>query len=698
MNFLFKSLSNFQFPYALETEPAFSSPFYCANQGTKKADSTPVTVFTYSKQNNGPEANEMVANVAKMSKILKIPGLARVIDVIDTDQSNTYIVTERVHAVKLEQLSRDAISLGLIQLTRTLDILHTQAEVVLATLSQGSIVVNERGEWRIFGLELCCKKTQQFHFERCNSAYRSAMGGTSFEIQHAAFSTIDSVLLSGLISRLYSPLPGHLRQMVSGLGRGSMSIAQACQKLQATLESPLLTIYDILVELPLKDHQGKLVCMTDLQRQVSENADTLRKASSQFIDGLLIPEISQCLSTLVTTLQSQPMSAGVSIIVPFLAIIFDLTCSHQPASTSPAAFEKYVKPLIFENFRLPDRQLRFLLLVYFSGYIKKLSNSEVSTEIFPRFIQGLSDSDPTVRIQTLKHIPAIISVITERQLNNDLLRLLAKTQVDADPEIRTWTILIICKMSSLLSASSNRSGILATAFTKSLKDPHLKPRLAALYGLEKSLPLFEPNTIADKILTVIAPSLLDRNLQVRSKAKILFKLYSSALEEEAQKIPSDNSEKIEIDFDAELNDKDVSLVQSFLGNLKLSSPPAEVLATRSSPNVTVSEKTTDDWDNGDNEDDWFGEPVNGVSKNAIITEGSSISNIDSSAFKSTEVKITKSWNDDLNDDDWDNAWDEPKNINSTIKKSSQSIGTIRPKQSIEPQDDEEEEDGWDAAW
>lgn len=276
-------------------------------------------------------------------------------------------------------------------------------------------------------------------------------------------------------------------------------------------------------------------------------------------------------------------------LVPFLAIVLDLT---SETNTFPVGFND----LITQSFKLPDRQVRFLLLIYLPKLIGPLSKSEISSRIYPHFIQGLTDSDATLRLQTLKTIPCIVSCLTERQLNNELLRFLAKTQVDSDVEIRTWTVIIISKISTILSTSvGNRSNILATAFTKSLKDPQVKPRLAALYGLEKSIELFDVNTIANKILTVIAPGLLDKSPIVRGRAKILFEEYLEKLEKEAQLIQTndstaDSEDVKDIDFEnygcdeEDMNKEDNLLAAQFLNNLRLNSPSATTPS-----NITESE-------------------------------------------------------------------------------------------------------------
>lgn len=734
MNFLFKSISNFQFPYTLDQSPVLSTPLWEATNGTKKADSTPVTVFTYCKQKDNAIIDALTSNAVHNAKILKLPGLVRVLDVIDSDPANIYVVTERVHPLDVEGLSIDALSLGVFQISETLNLLHGQAKVILGTLCPGTIFTNKRGEWCLFGLELCSKMADPNHLNQYSASYSELVKGSGLDIEPSAAAQVDSILLARLIKQFYQRVPSEWNTLVSGLSQGRITIPQFCTRVKSTkpFNSTLISIYEELKELQIKDPQGKVVVMSDLQRQILEDASVLKNATKGFVDGLLIPEFAQCISTIISTQKTQPMSTGFASIVPFVATIFELTCTKNPISDDESTFNKYVKPLIFENFKISDRQLRFLLLVYFPSYIPRLTNNDVVERIFPPFVQGLADTDSTIRIQTLKRVPDIISMITERQLNNDLLRHLAKTQMDPNEDIRTWTILVISKLSKKLSQSSNRSGILSTAFTKSLKDPAVKPRLAALYGLEDSLDLFDVQTIANKVLTVIGPGLLDKNAQVRSKARSLFKVYLSKLENEADQIPTDHAEDVEINFQADIADDNDDLAKGFLENLRISPQPLSITPTDGNTTQNI-ENTADSWndsviDEWDAEDDWNNnseEPSKGnaplvtkmnSTKSKVVQSisGNKRSNTKTAFGKTltTKVKVNKSWNDDLNDDEWDDSWAEANdtktsskvNAGKMKKSNTESFSSASIKKPSTTNDvfeqlaDEIEEDDWGNDW
>ncbi|SCV03767.1 LAME_0H13058g1_1 [Lachancea meyersii CBS 8951] len=719
MNFLFKSISGFQFPYSLASEPTVRTSIWEAFDGHRKSDSQPVTVFSFERRPGNAVLETLITNAIRHFKILKLPGLVKVLDVLETSATTSYVVTERVTPLETQGLSSQALSLGIFQLAETLTCLHSQAQVVLGTLSAGTVFVNERGEWRVFGLELCSKIAELHLLKQNAGPYASLVADTSLHITPISSANADAVLLAKFISSICKPLPSDWTSLLPSMEQGRLTLAQFMTRFMSTrpFQSTLIIIYQDLKEFHIKDPQGKIVAMADLQRKIMEDPESLRGCTPGFVEHYLIPEIAQCIATILEAQKLQAGSMATTSTVSFVASLLELTCSSQPVTDSKPVFDKYVKPLILENFKQPDRQVRFLLLVYFSSYLSKMTNSEVSDRIFPHFVQGLADTDVTMRIQTLKRIPDIVPMITERQLNNDLLRHLAKTQVDADVEIRTWTILTISGLSKKLSPSNNRSGILATAFTKSLKDPQVKPRLAALHGLETSLELFDIDTIANKILTVIAPGLLDKNKQVRSKAKDLFRLYLSKLEAEADRIPTADNEHIDVDFESNNRDE-ATVIRQFMETLRLSTP---TVMPQAEANPLSGPLESSDWVANDagweDTDEWDNESPMEQSfpRNTDLNVAHAVRFSDSETITKEpagKVKIQKTWNDELEDDDWD-SWNKPAKLQTSSKISStarmtapkkvssttvKKIQVSKIKESFDVAEHDDQEDGWGDEW
>ncbi|CCH60357.1 hypothetical protein TBLA_0C05590 [Henningerozyma blattae CBS 6284] len=671
MNFtnIFKSISNFQFPYSIEDTPIHSTPLWQVFNGTRKSDSTPVTVF---KANRSPDNERLILNATHKAKVIKIPGLCPVLETFDTDAQSTFIVTEHVIPFNWDNLkdlnrNKESIQLGISQIADTLDHL---TQFVLGNLSKESIYINSKGQWVLFGLELCQDKNSLnlSEFKTNLYSYNKFMGT---QILTDDPKTIDSILLGNFVKAVYTGnLPNDWSKLISSAA--TLSLKQLISKLKNSStwnSNSLIQIYQELKEIHIKDERDKMVVMINLQHLFFDNPQSFKHLSPNTIEGMLIPELCTSIQLLIKSQATQGATVNnpVSKIVPLLSIVLTLT-------TDINYFPNEVKEIFFNCFKLQDRQTRFLLLIYFSKIKDCFTQNEISGRIFPHYSQGLADSDKTMRLQTLKKIPLIVPYLTERQLNNELLRFLAKTQVDPDIEIRTWTVLIMTKISTNLSKSSgNRANILATVFTKSLKDPNIKPRLAALYGLTESIDLFDIVTIANKILTVIAPGLLDKNPLVRTKAKMLFNKYLNKLESEAKIMHEDNEEEIaatDINFDKYQMETD-DLAEQFMSNLRISIPNEPVfddsehissdltnnnnsiITTNNDDNLwdqfdhkesdnfgwdqeeEITNNFDDGWDNDDS-NNWNDDTANALT-NDIVTQGK-------------KIPITKSWNDELNDD------------------------------------------------
>lgn len=733
MNFssIFKSISNFQFPYSLEDEPIHTNALWKVFKGTRKSDSLPVTAF---KARRTPENEKLILNAVHKSKVIKIPGLCHVLETFDSDPNATFIVTESIvpfpwDDIKTLNKNKEGIQLGISQI---LDTMNHMTQFVLANLSPESIYINAKGQLVLFGLELCQdrKNISTTEFSNDVNNYYRCMGK---QILSSDPKFVDSITLAQLIKDLYlGTLPNDWQKFLSS--SNSMQIGQLISKFKSSstwISNPLIQLYQELKEIHIKDNHGKLVVMVNLQNLFFDYPQFFKNMVPNFIEGLLIPEICANIDYLLK--QQHQATDGIentiSKIVPLLSILLSFV-NDLDLMTEP------IKNIIFHCFRLQDRQVRFLLLIYLEKIISKLQQNEISNKIFNHFAQGLADSEKTMRLQTLKKIPIVVPHLTERQLNNELLRFLAKTQVDQDIEIRTWTILIMVKISKDLSSSSNtRANILATVFTKSLKDPDLKPRLAALYGLQQSIDLFDIYTIANKILTVIAPGLLDKTPLVRKKAKILFNKYLSKLESEAQAMHLDDTDNdedsIDIDFTKYQIEND-DIVQRFMSNLKINIPTINSLEDdiENHSNDFNNDNDNDDaWIQNDNNDDsvdggWGFDNDDSNNNgwddddtNEEIDDGWGFSSKPTNITNGSSVKIKKSWNDELNEEESDTIGKiKPpaklslgKRTTSSILSNHSSTTSIRTATSIRSKpvikkasskaafivDDDDVEDGWD---
>ena len=107
----------------------------------------------------------------------------------------------------------------------------------------------------------------------------------------------------------------------------------------------------------------------------------------------------------------------------------------------------------------------------------------------------------------------IISKLSDRIINGELLRHLAKTANDDQPGIRTNTTICLGKIAKNLGPNS-RTKVLVAAFTRSLRDPFVHARSAALMALGATSDFFTEDDCATKILPAICPALVDKEKYV----------------------------------------------------------------------------------------------------------------------------------------------------------------------------------------
>lgn len=222
-------------------------------------------------------------------------------------------------------------------------------------------------------------------------------------------------------------------------------------------------------------------------------------------------------------------------------------------------------------------------------------------------------------------------------------------------------------------------------------------------------------------MTVIAPGLLDKNKQVRTNAKSLFRLYLNKLEGEADLIATNDKEEVKVDFGATLKNENDVLIKQFMNNLKVAAPPT---MPQSQLDTSAGETQNSDW--GNEKDDWDEiDPWdnNGLSDDITseigtakeLTKESSYAGVKNGGSSNRQVKTQKSWNSGLEKDGWD-SWDQPAKLNTKMpsKASINRLGTVgaksttklktkpskivNTKSDIFADADEGQDDGWGDDW
>ncbi|KAL8952742.1 MAG: hypothetical protein Q9222_001353 [Ikaeria aurantiellina] len=142
------------------------------------------------------------------------------------------------------------------------------------------------------------------------------------------------------------------------------------------------------------------------------------------------------------------------------------------ARLSDDEYNAKLTPVIVRLFSNPDRAIRVCLLDHLPQMIDHLPQKVVNDKIFPQMVTGFADIAPLVREQTVKAVLSVISKLSDRTINGELLKYLAKTSNDEQPGIRTNTTICLGKIARNLGANRVRK------FASTLPDSALPPSTA----------------------------------------------------------------------------------------------------------------------------------------------------------------------------------------------------------------------------
>ena len=215
------------------------------------------------------------------------------------------------------------------------------------------------------------------------------------------------------------------------------------------------------------------------------------------------------------------------------------------AKLSDDEFESRMLPVIVRLFNSPDRLMRVCLLDNLYLMIDRIPPKELNSKIFPSITTGFTDTAPVVREQTVKAVLTVVPKLADRTINGELLRYLAKTANDEQPGIRTNTTICLGKIARNLGTSS-RSKVLIAAFTRSLRDPFVHARSAALMAFTATSDLFGEEDCASRILPALCMPLIDKEKPVRDQASKTMDIFLQRVRKHAASmpesgLPTDNS-------------------------------------------------------------------------------------------------------------------------------------------------------------
>ncbi|KAJ6103089.1 hypothetical protein N7486_005516 [Penicillium sp. IBT 16267x] len=517
-------------PFSLGDRVDIGDSIWTLHNGTKRDDSSACSVFTFDIVANKSRL-PLAKNAVRKSRTLRHPGVIKVLDTIETE-STLYIVTERVvplsWQVKRRSLSEETAKWGLYTVSSTLKFINEDASSVHGAVRASSVYTSESGEWKLGGFDiLSSMKEDDAIIYTYGSIVPDAARYTPPEVVKGGWEVIKRHPLAavdayGLGVLIFEVFNGQFSggDQIGKTTNIPPSMHQSYKRL-CTANPKLRLSPGHFVEQGKKHggfFQTSLIRLTEDIESLGLKTDAEREEFINELDNLSddFPEDFFKMKVLPELLKSVEFGGGgPKVLSATLKIGSKLSADE---------FNAKLTPVVVRLFGNPDRALRVCLLDNLPLMIDNLPQKVVNDKIFPQMTSGFTDVAPVVREQTVKAVLSVINKLSDRVVNGELLKFLARTANDEQPGIRTNTTICLGRIAKNLGQST-RSKVLIAAFTRSIRDPFAHARVAGLLAFGATIDVFSEEDCAGKILPAICPALLDKEKLIRDQANKTLDLY-----------------------------------------------------------------------------------------------------------------------------------------------------------------------------
>ncbi|KAF2622274.1 ARM repeat-containing protein [Macroventuria anomochaeta] len=512
------------------------------HNGTKREDGSKCSIFSFDITANKSRL-PLARNSLRKLRTLRHPG---VVKVLDTQESEThiYIATERLTPlswhVKRKSLTEETTKWGLHNIAKTLKFINADAASIHGCIRPASIFFGESGEWKLGGFDaLSSVKEDDSILPTYGGLIPDAGRYMAPEISKAGWEVIKQnpthavdaynfgVLIFECFNGSYNSsdqlaqmksIPPSMHQSYKRLlnpnPKSRMSVGQFLdqgKRIGGFFQTPLIQVTEDIDNLGLKAEDER----NELLGKLDKVADDF---PADFFKMKVLPEL----------LKSVEFGGGG-------AKVFG-TVMQIGQKLSDEEYETQITPVVVRLFANPDRAIRVCLLDNLPLMIDHLPQKLVNDKIFPQMVTGFTDVAPVVREQTVRAVLTVVTKLSDRIINGELLRHLAKTANDEQPGIRTNTTICLGKIARNLGVNS-RAKVLAAAFARSLRDPFVHARNAALLALAATADLFSEEDCATKLLPIMCPSLVDKEKLIRDQAQKSVDIYIARIRKHAATMP-----------------------------------------------------------------------------------------------------------------------------------------------------------------
>ncbi|TRM70299.1 armadillo-type protein [Schizophyllum amplum] len=544
------SKSGLNLPFSLGPKVPTTNTIWTLYEGTKRDDGSPVSIFEYDLNSNN--VRPFAKNALRKLRTTRHPDVLKFMDVVESETS-ILIMTERVKPLDLSNnRGENWLLWGLHRISVALAFLNDAVGSTHGNLRPHSIFISPSGEWKLGGFELLSNPTEE-------SPILYTMGGlvpdantwASPEVVKSGWETLksgnpaalDAYDLGLLLHLVFNPdafppataSPPHPPPNASSRGAIPTSIFPAYKKLLNPNPVARLTPKGFL-EIGMASDKGFFagnrlvqVCAGLDNFALSSEADkaTLLRSLKDSAASFPIEFVShRILPALASSLEFGGASA--TAILPLML--------QFGKNVPPKDYPDVILAPLIKLYTSPDRGTRMALLEHLPEYAEHLDKKTVDQKIFVNLKTGFDDTVAVIREATVKSLILLAPKLSDRTLNNDLLRYLAKMQMDPEASIRTNTCILIGRLAPSLGHNTKRK-VLVPAFTRALKDSFVHCRVAGLMALMATIDCFDVEEVATKVIPNMAFILIDKEKLVRDQAFKTMDLFVKRLEKHAETMP-----------------------------------------------------------------------------------------------------------------------------------------------------------------
>lgn len=514
-------------------------------QGTLKADGSSCSVFRVSS--NNPNDHRLIAarNGVRRLRTFRHPHILSFKDMVEIDERGEtaiYLITEAVtplpvvlESIALHEQEREQyVRMGLHQVSSALSFLNNDCKVIHGGLSSSAVLVTDSLDWKLHGFDLVTDHQWQGDCPMAAAQWAVAAQYKPGEIARCDWPSlrdsppwsVDIWGLGCLIQEVYS---GRLLKRTENL-RETDSIPKDLlpyyQKMLASSPDRRLNPSKLLESGVLRNRLVDIV---------------------QFLDNLALKESEEkdaFFKRLSSSLSSIPPPVAQRKLLPALAGALEFGGAPSVALTTliaigegltPEERTKRIVPVISKLFASQDRGIRRSLLENISSFGPSLPDALVEEHIFADVSSGFTDTNPYMRELTLKSMIVLGPKLSQKALNQGLLKHLARLQVDEEASIRANTTVLLGNLATYLPETTAKK-ILLNAFSRAMKDPFPPARVAAVRAVVLTSKYHSPEDVSQRILPSIAPLCCDPVHEVRNSALDCLDHFTKVLKDHSREL------------------------------------------------------------------------------------------------------------------------------------------------------------------